>query len=122
MPYPQKYSELQELAEELTYKTYYGGDPIRIISFYMLTNVVEQHDIYVRSVAYFNAIRAAIEIFLIKAETGQLPDALQDDLPKDPFSGQDFEYEVTEEGFSLRCWEKEISENRVWQYEFKVQD
>lgn len=118
MPYQQKYLELQELEEELEGRPV--GDPVGILRFFVLSNVVEQHDIYVRWIANFNAIRAAIEIYLVKAETGQLPEKLPAHLPEDPFSGQDFEYEATSQGFVLRCREKEIGANKVWEYEFLI--
>jgi len=69
---------------------------------------------------WVNAIRTAIEIYLMKTETGQLPEMLPANLPKDPFSGQDFEYEATEEGFVFRCREKEIGINKVLEYEFVI--
>lgn len=49
------------------------------------------------------AVQAAIGLYLIKAKTGQLPQTLPADLPKDPHTGKDFEYQVTERGFILRC-------------------
>jgi hypothetical protein len=61
-----------------------------------------------------------------------LPETLPDYLPKDPFSGQDFEYEITEKGFVLRCRAKDILASQlVWppgtpqdvvhEYEFELQ-
>ena len=38
--------------------------------------------------------------------------------PKDPFSGGEFEYEITPNGFILRCRAKDLDDDRVWQYEF----
>jgi len=118
MPYQQKYLELQELEEELEDHTV--GDPVGILRLFVWSNVVQQHDIYVRGIANFNAVRAAVEIYIAKADTGQLPEMLPPHLPKDPFSGQDFEYEATSQGFVLRCREKEIGEERVWEYEFVI--
>jgi hypothetical protein len=121
MPYRQKNVEFQELKEQRANQT--GGNSTGIPSYYMLDDVddvIKYHDIYVARLANFNAIRAAIEIYLVKAETGQLPEMLPANLPKDPFSGQDFEYEATEEGFVLRCREKEISQDRIWEYEFLI--
>ncbi len=116
MPYQQKYLVLQELEDELGV----GNPIVGILGLHVLSNVVEQHDIYIRGIANFNAIRAAIEIYLVKAETGQLPEMLPAHLPKDPFSSQDFEYEATSQGFVLRCREKEIGANKVREYEFLI--
>lgn len=118
IPYQQKHLELKELEDEL--KNHTVDDPFVTLWLSLLINVAEQHDIYVRGIANFNATRAAIEIYLVKEETGQLPEILPANLPKDPFSGQDFEYERTSQGFVLRCREKEISEDRIWEYEFVI--
>jgi len=48
-------------------------------------------------------LRAAVEVYLVLAKTGRLPEELPEHLPKDPFTGLDFEYEITDEGFALRC-------------------
>ena len=68
IPYQQKYLELQKLEEELENNSV--SDPVGILSLLILSNVVEQHDIYVRGIAVFNATKVTIEIYLIKAETG----------------------------------------------------
>ncbi len=120
MPYQQKYGELQRLMQELD--DHAIDDPVGILSWYMLDDVVKFHDIYVRGIANYNALRTAIEIYLMKAETGQLPEILPPDLPGDPFSGRDFEYEATSQGFVLRCREKEIGANEIWEYGFVVPD
>ena len=53
--------------------------------------------------ARVHAVQAAIRIYQIKASTGRLPQTLPEGLPKDPYSDEDFEYQMTEEGFILRC-------------------
>ena len=118
MPYQQKYVELNSLRDELLGRL--AHDPVGILSLYTMDDVVKYHDLYVRWKANFNAVRAAIEIYLANAETGQLPQVLPAYLPQDPFSGQDFEYEVTTGGFVLRCREKEIGQDMIWEYEFAV--
>ena len=113
LPYQQKHLLLKELEDEF-------GNRDPIILLYVLTNVAKQNDIYVRNIANYNALRTAIEIYLVHAETGQLPEMLPAHLPEDPFSGQDFEYEVTGQGFVLRCREKDIGANQVWEYKFEI--
>lgn len=73
-----------------------------------------------RADAHANAVKAAIEVMLGRAKTGRLPDAIAAGLPKDPFSGKDFEYEKTGEGFILRCRGKDLNRDEIHQYEFKV--
>lgn len=67
-----------------------------------------------------NATQAAVEIYRVRARTGRLPADLPSDLPKDPFSGRDFEYERTDSGFVLRCGGKDLSKDTVHEYVFSV--
>jgi len=67
-----------------------------------------------------NATRAGLDICLKHAETGRLPEVLPADLPKDPFSGQDFQYERTRTGFILRCRGKDLAKDKTYEYPFTV--
>jgi hypothetical protein len=57
----------------------------------------------VEHAARVNGTKAAVEIYIVLAKTGKLPERLLDHLPKDPFTSRDFGYEITDEGFALRC-------------------
>jgi hypothetical protein len=63
---------------------------------------------------------AAIELYLIKAKTGTLPNELPTDLPQDPFSDNNFVYEKTADGFVLKCQGRDLSRDVVHEYAFKV--
>jgi hypothetical protein len=67
-----------------------------------------------------NATRAGLEVCLQRAETGRLPQVLPEGLPKDPFSGQDFQYERTAKGFVLRCRGKDLAKDKTYEYAFTV--
>ena len=69
---------------------------------------------------HFNAVKTALNLYIIKAKTGGLPDSLPDGMPKDLFSGKDFKYEKTKEGFVLGCRGKDLAKNKIYKYEFKV--
>ncbi|MHC4533498.1 MAG: hypothetical protein ACYS6K_06055 [Planctomycetota bacterium] len=121
IPYQQKNVEFQELKEQRVNQE--GSKSADIPPYYMLDDVddvIVYHDIFVTRLANFNAIRAAIEIYLVKAETGQLPETLPADLPKDPFTGQDFGYNVTDEGFTISFDPENLSDLRVRQFDFIV--
>ena len=65
-------------------------------------------------------LRAAIEIYQIKAATGKLPQKLPAGMPKDMFSGKDFEYSVTRGGFVLKCRAKNLKADKIEEYEFGI--
>jgi hypothetical protein len=67
-----------------------------------------------------NMLKAAIEVYLTKAKTGSLPDQLPPTTPKDTFTGEDFKYEKTKEGFTLSRWTDDPKTDKTYQYEFKV--
>ena len=67
-----------------------------------------------------NATKAAVDICLQRAQTGRLPEALPADMPKDPFSGQGFQYERTRAGFILRCQGKDLAKDKLYEFEFKL--
>ena len=73
-----------------------------------------------RTETHANALNAAIDIYLRRTKAGQLPNTLPAELPKDLFSGKDFEYEKTKDGFVLRCRGRDSSKDEIHQYEFKV--
>jgi hypothetical protein len=112
----QRLAEMQKVLYEL-------GEAFRIGSTFGLPwHLIDGRlfESQVRHTAQINSIKAAVNVYLVLAKTGQLPEKLPDHLPKDPYSGQDFEYETTKEGFVLRCRVKPIKERKVRQYEFKV--
>lgn len=73
-----------------------------------------------RNKTHLNAVIAGIEIYIIRAKTGKLPDELPAGLPKDMFSGKDFLYEKTDAGFVLNGQGKDLDKDIVQKYEFKV--
>ena len=85
---------------------------LRILKFYNLA---------VELTADINTLGTAIEIYQRKCKDGQLPTVLPEDVPKDPFTGRDFAYEITEDGFELLLPDDNIPEQRHRAYEFKVQ-
>jgi len=75
------------------------------------------YPLHIEHVAHADGFKAAVEVYLVVAKTGQLPEKLPSHLPKDPFTGQDFVYEITGEGFALRCQGEDFRKSFL---EFKV--
>lgn len=121
MAYDQKLAQMQGLVKKL--KQSADTDPV--VKCVVLVSGTEglidqQYPYLVGCAAHINGIKAAVEIYLVVAETGRLPEKLPAHLPKDPFTGRDFGYEVTDEGFALRCQGKEFPRRK--DLEFKVRE
>ena len=118
LPYRQGYAKLKKLDEELSKEFNKNTDATLTTVFGPTWQRI--YTLSIRLNTHSNAIKTAIEIYLIKAKSGKLPDALPAGLPGDLFSDKPFLYEKTIDGFILRCQGKEVSRNEVYNYEFKV--
>ena len=117
--YEQIYTKLKKLDEQLRGVAEEPGSAMAAALAPAVWKIYAQD---IRAKTYSNAIRTAIDVYIIKAETGELPDALPAGLPKDLFSGKDFEYEKKDAGFVLRCQARDLLKDVVQEYEFKVSD
>jgi len=118
MPYTKAYAELKRLRDKP------GKDIIENSDATLTTILLPAFDkVYgygIRGRTLSNAVKAAIDIYIVKAKTGRLPEKLPAGLPKDLFSGKNFEYEKTKDGFLLRCRGKDLHKDKTYQYEFKI--
>jgi hypothetical protein len=117
LPYPQTKKTLDDLQEEV--KNAAKEKPEAIITGVVLP-MIDFLTIDTKNRTQFNAVLGGLDIYLIKAKTGKLPDELPAGLPKDLFSGKDFLYEKTDAGFALTGQGKDLDKNIVQKYEFKV--
>jgi len=118
MPYEQAYSQLTKLANDLD-----PNDPASAAAGAFMPAINKVFSRKTLADTQANVIMAGIEILLDRARTRRLADTLPAGLPKDAFSGKDFEYEKTKDGFILRCRGKDLDEDEdemIHQYEFKV--
>jgi len=99
--YQDKHAQITHLIDNARAKAE-EGNPIALL-IDVLDQLEPYYRLHVNYVAHVNAVNAAIAIYRTKATTSQLPESPPAGLPKDPYSGQDFDYQVTEEGFSLTC-------------------
>jgi len=118
MPYVEGYTTIKELHNEM--KEDVKSDPDLFLTELLEPAVDRIFTLTTRFKTHNNAIKTAIELYLIKAKTGKLPDELPAGLPKDLFSGKDFEYSKTANGFILRCQGKDLGKDEIYEYEFKV--
>jgi len=116
MPYAEVYSRLEQLNERPGKE-----NPAATLTSLLTPAFGRIYSIEIRTKTISNSIRTAVEIYMIKAKSGKLPDALPDGLPGDLFSGKDFKYEKTADGFALRCQGEEFQKGRMRRMlEFKV--
>ncbi|MHC4564831.1 MAG: hypothetical protein ACYTE3_03645 [Planctomycetota bacterium] len=118
LPYPQGHAKLKKLDEELTKE--YSKNPDATLTAGLAPTWARIRSLSIRFGTHSNAIRTAIEIYVINAETGTLPHVLPDGLPGDLFSDKPFQYEKTADGFILRCRGKDLDRDEAYEYEFKV--
>ena len=118
LPYPQSHQQLKQLSEKAEKQA--ADNPAAILSAALWPAVTKICTLEVRAGTNINALKAAIDVYIVRAKTGRLPDTLPDGLPRDLFSGKDFEYEKTKDGFVLRCRGKDLDKDEINQYEFKV--
>ena len=102
------------------FETEYEKIPDALLTAIFLPAIQKIYSVGIRTKTVSNATLAALDIYIIKAQTGKLPDSLPAGLPKDMFSGEDFEYKKSGGGFVLRCRGKDLGNNKTYEYEFKV--
>jgi hypothetical protein len=118
LPYGEAIQRLEELDKQMEKD---GKEkPEAMITKCLLAPASKWRMVETRYKAQLNAVLAGIDIYLIRAKTGKLPDELPAGLPKDLFSGKDFLYEKTATGFILKCQGKDLGKGIVRKYEFKV--
>lgn len=117
LPYARAFSSFRKLAEKVARDSQtidgamtgvFGGDLSEVF-------IAE-----IRTRTFSNAVAAAVAVYLARTQTGKMPDSLPENLPKDLFSGENFRYEQTADGFVLRCPGKDLLEDKYRQYRFNV--
>ncbi len=115
LPYDRVYSELKQLGEGLD-----ANDPASALASAFVPSLAGVYSTKIRTEACANAIRAGVEIYLQRIQSGQLPVGIPAGLPRDPFSGRDFQYKRMDSGFILRCQGKDLDKNTFQEYRFMV--
>ena len=118
LPYPQSYEQLEKSAKKPAIES--KKNPDAIMSTFLTPALSRILCLDLKTRTQFNAVKTALNLYIIRAKSVQLPDELPADLPKDLFSGKDFEYEKIKDGFVLRCQGKDLSKDKIYEYEFKV--
>ena len=118
LPYPQAYEELKRLEQKPKNDAIENPDATITAIIVPASSRVYAQNAIARN--FSNAIRAAVNIYIVKAQTGQLPQTMPPALAKDLFSQQDFQYIKTQHGFVLRSPQKDLLKQKIHEYEFKI--
>ncbi len=117
--YPQIHARLGELEQKLQAES--RDNPAATFTEILFPAAHRLYLLTTRLQTHFNAVRTAIDLYTIKAKTGNLPETLPAGMPLDLYSGQPFEYEKAPDHFILRCRAKEDPlDAEAKQYEFKL--
>ena len=119
LDYEHAFKKIKELSDKPMKDTKKGKAKAALVSV-IAPALTKIYNNAIKAQSYSRATKAAIEVYLIKAKTGNLPAKLPEVSVKDPFSGKDFAYKLTEEGFVISCQGKDLLDNKVHEYEFKV--
>lgn len=119
LPYTQICAKLDGLVEQWNQEA--EDNPDAIFAALFFPPIQRTYQVMIRQQTHVNALKTAIDLYIVKTRTGQLPDTLPADSPPDLFSGKPFAYTKTAEGFILRCRRKEDpNKDEVHEYEFKI--
>jgi len=118
IPYPEAYRQLEELTQKSIKDA--SENPGAVFATIFVPTLPKLLSMEIRYETSVNAMICGLGIYAHKAGTGELPDEIPADSPKDLFSGKDFEYEKTKDGFLLRCRGRDLFKDEIHEYEFKV--
>jgi hypothetical protein len=118
LPYTQAMARIENLHEAMEADA--KAKPEAVLSQAIIPALKAAFSLQTRARTDRNALLAAIEVYLIRARTGKLPAALPANLPRDMFSGEPFEYEISDAGFTLRCRAMNLKSNKIEEYTFAV--
>jgi hypothetical protein len=116
-PYKEKQANVERFVHQMEDRGK-RGDPACLVGAPWFAD--PYYRVHINDMAHFNAVLNAIEIYLARARTGQLPTDLPGGLPPDPYSGESFQYEATATGFTLRCRAQAAGYQEIRKFDFKV--
>jgi hypothetical protein len=68
----------------------------------------------------YDSMMTALDVYIIAAKTGKLPEQLPKSTYLDHFSGKPFIYEVTDDGFTLKCQQEDLVKKTIHEFSYKL--
>lgn len=118
LPYSEAVAEINKIEAKMSADN--NNKPEAMFANALMPAVAKVLAVSVKSDTDLNAMRTAIEIYLSKAATGNLPNTLPTGMPRDLFSNKDFTYSKTKDGFNLQSQGKNKKTGNPEVYEFKL--
>lgn len=117
LPYAEAYPAMLGLYDEIKGRS---DDLDAALTVFQTANFPYVYNTSTKVMNLITALSIATKLYIIEATTNRLPDELPRELPKDLFSGDDFEYTKTDDGFVLACRGRDIEEDTIHEYKFKA--
>jgi hypothetical protein len=122
-PYPAAIAEMEQ-ANEKANKDFDAGNDVAFLTTHFLpkSSLKKTYSRSTRIHTQGNALLAALDIYATVQQTGQLPKKLPNTSYVDCFSGKPFIYEITPNGFRLRCRQEDVTDKnkKTWEWEYTV--
>ncbi|MEN6424862.1 MAG: hypothetical protein ABFE13_05845 [Phycisphaerales bacterium] len=121
LPYEEAYEQLKKLEEKIREQAR-EDTSVALLQVTAMQRISQAYADWVRHKASLQALQTALELYIEAARTGRLPRRLSMDWPRDPLTGEDFDYEVTKTGFILRSQDRDIPGDGRMSLEFGICD
>jgi len=117
-PYPQSYLEIGVASDKLTKVAQKNDCAVFAAVFCPALAKCYNHGINWKT--HYSATLTALDVYIITAKTGKLPEESPKSTYIDHFSGKPFIYEVTEDGFALRCRQEDLNKKITHEFKYKL--
>ena len=117
-PYPRSYLEIEATLEKVTKAAKKNDDAVLTATICPAIARCYNHGINWKT--HYDATLTALDIYIIAAKMGKLPTELPKSTYVDHFSGKPFIYEVTDDGFTLRCQQEDLDKKTIHEFSYKL--
>ncbi len=118
-PYMEAFAGLEEEIQTVTEDAKNGNDDAFLPSIFVPA-LAKCYNYTARWHTNYNALLTSLDIYAIYQQTGKLPEALPETSSVDYFTGKPFIYEITNNGFTLRCNAEDPIDKKVMEYPYTL--
>ena len=118
-PYTQAYTEIGVEGEKAPEDIRNGKDEAALAAVFCPA-LAKCYSHGIRWKTTYDAMLTAMDVYIFAAKNGKLPTELPKSTCIDHFSGKPFIYEVTKDGFTLKCQQEDLSEKITPEFSYKL--